>query len=81
MHRVRWRGGYGGRRTHGSPDRRVKMEMEKLTDCGGWGRTHGGAEESTNGFFLHFILFRSKETMRGNLQPIKYGDVVHPPTP
>jgi hypothetical protein len=25
------------------------------------GRTHEGADESTNGFFLHFILFSSRD--------------------
>jgi hypothetical protein len=57
MHGVRGRGGHGGRRTHGSPDRRVKMETGKLTDRGGGGGRTGERKKVLMSFFLHFILF------------------------
>jgi hypothetical protein len=37
------------------------------------GQTHGGAEESTDKFFLHFILLRSRVSFR-----ILYGELLRP---
>jgi hypothetical protein len=47
--------------------RRGSWRREGLWACGGvrthgrGGRTHAGPDESTNGFFLHFILFSSRD--------------------
>jgi hypothetical protein len=57
-------GGHGGRRTHGSPGRRVKMETGKIDGPRGWGR--GGAdartiEKKTYQFFLVTSFFLGVE--------------------